>query len=52
MQDLGIPTGTLYAVSDTLDRHYLRRRIPKFSGGVRELSVPDPLLKHIQWRIL
>lgn len=52
VRDLGIPSGTLYAVSDTLDRHYLRRRIPKSSGGVRELSVPDPLLKHIQRRIL
>ena len=52
VRDLGIPSGTLYAVSNTLDRHYLRRWIPKSSGGVRELSVPDPLLKHIQRRIL
>ena len=52
VRDLGIPSGTLYAVRNTLDRHYLRRRIPKSSGGVRELSVPDPLLKHIQRRIL
>ena len=48
----GIPAGTLYAVSNTLDRHYIRRRLPKSSGGVRELSVPDPLLKHIQRQIL
>ena len=47
VRDLGIPAGTLYAVSNTLDRHYIRRQLPKSSGGVRELSVPDPLLKHI-----
>ena len=45
VRDLGIPAGTLYAVSNTLDRHYIRRQLPKSSGGVRELSVPDPLLK-------
>ena len=43
VRDLGIPAGTLYAVSNTLDRHYIRRQLPKSSGGVRELSVPDPL---------
>ena len=48
----GDPAGTLYAVSNTLDRHYIRRQLPKSSGGVRELSVPDPLLKHIQRQIL
>ena len=52
VRDLGVPAGTLYAVSNTLDRHYIRRQIPKASGGMRELSVPDPLLKHIQRRIL
>ena len=52
VRDLGIPAGALYAVSNTLDRHYNRRQIPKPSGGVRELSVPDPLLKHIQRQIL
>ena len=52
VRDLGIPAGTLYAVSNTLDRHYIRRQLPKSSGGVRELSVPDPLLKHIQRQIL
>ena len=52
VRDLGISARTLYAVSNTLDRHYVRRQIPKPSGGVRELSVPDPLLKHIQRQIL
>ncbi len=42
VRDLGIPAGTLYAVSNTLDRHYIRRQLPKSSGGVRELSVPGP----------
>lgn len=53
VRDLGIPAGTLYAVSNTLDRHYIRRAAPQVPpGGVRELSVPDPLLKHIQRQIL
>ncbi len=51
-RDLGVSAQTLYAVSNTLDRHYVRRQIPRRSGGMRVLSVPDPLLKMIQRRIL
>lgn len=50
-QDLGIDAGTLYAVSNSLGRHYHRVEIPKKSGGVRTLSVPDEVLKSIQRRI-
>jgi retron-type reverse transcriptase len=49
--DLGIDAKTLYAVSNTIDRHYRQVEIPKKNGGFRELSVPDGLLKKIQRRI-
>lgn len=51
VHDLGISARTLYAVSNRLDQHYRRAELPKADGGVRVLSVPDPLLKHIQRRI-
>lgn len=51
VHDLGISARTLYAVSNRLDQHYRRAELPKSDGGVRVLSVPDPLLKHIQRRI-
>lgn len=50
-RDLGIPAQTLYAVSNSLNRHYHCVSIPRTSGGVRNLSVPDQLLKTIQRRI-
>ena len=49
--DLGIAISTLYAVSNNLASHYRKVTIPKKSGGTRELSVPDEILKKIQRRI-
>lgn len=51
VRDLGIPAKTLYGVSNTVETHYHKVQLPKRDGGVRELSVPDPILKHIQRRI-
>ena len=51
-RDLEIPAATLFGVSFHLDRHYRRVTLPKRGGGVRTLSVPDPILKKIQRRIL
>ncbi len=50
-QDLGFSAKTLYAVSNSLDKHYRTAAIPKKSGGVRKLRVPDELLKAIQHQI-
>ncbi len=50
-QDLGFSAKTLYAVSNSLDKHYRTATIPKKSGGVRRLQVPDELLKAIQHQI-
>lgn len=50
-RDLEVPARTLYAVSNSLDRHYRKVLLPKIGGGTRTLSVPDPLLKTIQRRI-
>ncbi len=50
-RDLGIPVKTLYAVSNNLNRHYRTVQIPKKSGGLRKLSVPDEILKKIQRQI-
>lgn len=47
-RDLGIPAKTLYAVSNSLGRHYRMVSIPKKTGGVRNLMVPDAVLKTIQ----
>lgn len=46
--DLGIPVKTLYAVSNSVDRHYHTSLLPKRGGGFRRLSVPDEVLKKIQ----
>ena len=51
-RDLGVPASTLYAVSNALERHYHTVSLPKPDGGCRVLSVPDPLLKMIQRRIV
>lgn len=50
-RDLGFDAKTLYAVSNSLGKHYRQVCLPKKDGGVRTLSVPDPLLKTIQRRI-
>ena len=50
-RDLGFSARTLYAVSNSLPRHYHLAELPKRDGTVRHLSVPDPLLKTIQRRI-
>lgn len=51
-RELGIPVKTLYGVSNSIGRHYHSVNIPKRSGGMRTLSVPDEILKKIQRRIL
>ena len=50
-QDLGISAKTLYAVSNNLGKHYHKAKLPKKSGGYRNLSVPDEILKSIQKQI-
>ena len=50
-QDLGMSAKTLYAVSNNLSKHYRKAKLPKKSGGYRNLSVPDEVLKSIQKRI-
>lgn len=50
-RDLGISAKTLYAVSNNLVKHYHKAKLPKKSGGYRNLSVPDEVLKSIQRRI-
>ena len=47
-RDLGIGAKTLYAVSNNLGKHYRKAKLPKKSGGYRNLSVPDEILKSIQ----
>ena len=50
-RDLGLSAKTLYAVSNNLNKHYRKASLPKKSGGYRNLSVPDKVLKSIQKRI-
>ena len=50
-QDLGISAKTLYGVSNNLSKHYRKAKLPKKSGGYRNLSVPDEVLKSIQKQI-
>ena len=50
-QDLDISAKTLYAVSNNLSKHYRKAKLPKKSGGYRNLSVPDEVLKSIQKQI-
>ena len=50
-QDLGISAKTLYAVSNNISKHYHKAKLPKKSGGYRNLSVPDEILKTIQRQI-
>ena len=46
--DLGYTPKTLYTLSNQIGKHYHAVTIPKKSGGVRILHVPDPLLKSVQ----
>ena len=50
-QDLGISAKTLSAVSNNLGKHYHKAKLPKKSGGHRDLSVPDEILRSIQKQI-
>ena len=50
-QDLGISAKTLYAVSNNISKHYHKAKLPKKSGGYRNLSVPDEVMKAIQRQI-
>lgn len=50
-KDLEFHAKTLYAVSNNLGKHYHNVQLPKKSGGIRKLSVPDELLKSIQRKI-
>ena len=50
-RDLGISAKTLYAVSNNISKHYHKAKLPKKSGGYRNLSVPDEVLKAIQKQI-
>ena len=50
-QDLGISAKTLYAVSNNINKHYYKAKLPKKSSGYRNLSVPDDILKAIQRQI-
>ena len=50
-QDLGISARTLYAVSNNIGKHYRKAKLPKKSGGIRNLSVPDEILKYVQKQI-
>lgn len=49
--DLGINAGFLYAVSNSVEKHYHQVSFPKGDGGCWIFSVPAPLLKTIQRRI-
>ena len=50
-RDLCISAKTLYAVSNNIGKHYRKAKLPKKSGGYRNLSVPDEILKTIQRQI-
>ncbi len=51
VQDLGYSARTLYGISNQIGRHYHPVSIPKADGGIRQLSVPDKVLKTVQKRI-
>lgn len=51
-RDLGVSGRTLYAVSNSLPKHYRTVELPKGDGAVRRLSIPDRELMEIQRRIL
>lgn len=47
-RDLGVRAGTLYALSNSLSRHYRHAQLKKPDGGVRELWIPDAALCQVQ----
>ena len=51
VRDLGVDAKTLYALSNSVAKHYHPVRLSKRGGGYRELSVPDEPLKRVQRRI-
>ena len=51
-KDLGVSAKALYALSNHINSHYYRTKIPKKNGELRELSVPDEFLKVVQKRIV
>ncbi len=46
--DLGISAKTLYGLSNSIPKHYHPKDLPKKSGGIRRLYVPDEALKRVQ----
>lgn len=52
INDLGFNARALYSVSNNINKHYHKVKIPKNNGEERELSVPDKFMKAIQKRIL
>ena len=50
-KDLGVSAKTLYSLSNSINSHYRSVSIPKPDGSRRTLSIPDPILKHVQKRI-
>jgi hypothetical protein len=51
VKDLGFSGKVLYGVSNNIHAHYRVAKVPKGNGEMRELHVPDDLLKAIQRRI-
>lgn len=47
-RELGFSAKTLYGISNNIDKHYRKIRIPKRDGDFRTLSVPDEILKRVQ----
>lgn len=50
-QDLGFSARALYTASNSVEKHYHITKIPKGTGEMRTLHVPDQFLKTIQKRI-
>lgn len=50
-QDLGYSARTLYALSNSIERHYHTVELKKPNGGTRVLHIPDKFLKSVQKRI-
>jgi len=51
-EDLGVSQKLLYTLSNRISSHYRKVQIPKGNGEMRELSVPDGILKFVQRRIV
>ena len=50
-KDLNVSSKTLYRLSNNINAHYHAKTMNKSDGGKRVLSIPDPILKHVQKRI-